>query len=78
MKTKTIFQDLQLEVGQRAICTAGYPHKGTVVVECIKDFCEAADTSDIVNSPYKYIKVYNSGKYGLLTSHLISCNWVKI
>jgi hypothetical protein len=74
MKTTTI-QSLDLSVGERATCTAGYPNKATIIVECIKDFSEAKNSDEIINNPRTFIKVVDSGKFGLLTSHLISSNW---
>jgi hypothetical protein len=74
----TIIQDLKLKVGQKARCTAGYPHSGTITVVCIKDFSEARNPDDIVNNPFNYIKVIDNGRFGALTSHFISSNWNKI
>jgi hypothetical protein len=71
---KAIIQDLNLSVGERAICTAGYPSKSTVIIECIKDFDTAKNSDEIVNNPHDFIKVVNKGKFGL-TSHIISSNW---
>lgn len=71
----TIIQDLKLKVGQKARCTAGYPHPGTITVECIKNFSDAKNSDDIVNNPYDYIKIVDNGRYGALTSHFISSNW---
>lgn len=76
--TATIIQALGLEVGERATCTAGYPHKGTIIVECIKDFDTATGPSEIVNNPYDYIKIVDRGRFGALTSHFISASWKKI
>lgn len=71
----TTIQDLKLKVGQKARCTAGYPHSGTITVECIKNFSDAKNSDDIVNNPYDYIKIVDNGRYGALTSHFISSNW---
>jgi hypothetical protein len=75
MATSKTIQDLQMEIGERAICKAGYPHKSTLVVECIKDFDSAPNQDDIVNNPFTYVKIVDGGKYGALTSHWISSNW---
>jgi len=72
-----ILQELNLTVGQKAICTAGYPHKGTIVVKCIKDFNSASNFDDIINNPYNYIVVVDNGRFGALTSHFISASWNK-
>lgn len=74
----TILQDLKLKVGQKATCTAGYPHSGTIVVQCIKDFSEAKKSINIIDNPLDYIKVIDNGRFGALTSHYISCNWNKV
>lgn len=74
----TIIQNLNLKVGQKATCTAGYPHSGTITVQCIKDFSEAKESDDIVNNPNTYIKVVDQGRFGALTSHYISSNWYKM
>lgn len=74
----TILQSLNLKVGQKAGCTAGYPHRGTIIVECIKNFSEAPDSSDIIDNPFIYVKVVDNGRFGELTSHWISSNWYKI
>lgn len=75
-------QELDLEIGERATCTAGYPHKGTIVIECIKDFNSpkmfSKEWDDIINNPYSYIRIIDRGKYGALTSHYISSNWKKL
>jgi hypothetical protein len=73
-----IIQELNLQVGQKARCTAGYPKLGTIVVQCIKNFSEAKNATDIVDNPYDYIKVIDNGRFGALTSHFISCNWNKV
>lgn len=70
-----IIQDLNLKEGETATCTAGYPHKGTVHVRCIKDFDKAKDKDEIVNNPHRYVNIISVGRFGLLTSHLISSNW---
>jgi hypothetical protein len=74
----TIIQDLDLKLGQKARCIAGYPYKGTINVQCIKNFSEAPEPDDIVNNPYNYIKVIDNGRFGALTSHFISSNWIKV
>lgn len=74
----TIIQDLNLKVGQKARCTAGYPKQSTIVVECIQDFSTAKNSDEIVNNPYDYIKVIDNGRFGALTSHFISSNWNKV
>lgn len=75
-------QELNLKVGEKASCTAGYPSKGTVVVECIKDFGNPtvwnAQWDDIINNPYDYVKIVDNGLHGALTSHWISGSWNKI
>lgn len=73
--TETVLQALDLVKGERATCTAGYPHKGTVIVECIKDFDTASNSDDIVNNVRTYVKIVDRGQFGLLTSHMISANW---
>jgi hypothetical protein len=70
-----ILQELQMEVGERAKCIAGYPHKSTLIIQCIKDFDSAPDSDHIINNVYQYVKVIDGGKYGALTSHWISSNW---
>ena len=70
-------QDLQLETGERAKCIAGYPHKGTLIIECIKDFDTAPNPSHIIDNVYQYVKVIDGGKYGALTSHWVSSSWTK-
>lgn len=75
-------QELDLEIGERAMCEAGYPHKGRIVVECIKDFNSpeiwSREWDDIVNNPWTYIKVIDGGQFGVLTSHFISSHWIKM
>jgi hypothetical protein len=73
---KTIFQDLNLSVGERASCEAGYPKKSLVVVECVKDFSEANNSDEIINNANSFVKIIHNGLIGLSTSHLISCGWV--
>lgn len=70
-----LFQNLNLEIGEQAKCTAGYPHKSTVIVECIKDFSQAPSLDHIINNSQEYVKVVKYGLIGLSTSHLISDNW---
>ncbi len=79
MKTKlekTDFQSLNLTVGERASCEAGYPKKSLVVVECIKDFIEAKNSDEIINNSGTFVKIVHYGLIGLATSHLITCGWV--
>ncbi len=79
MKTKlskTDFQSLNLEIGERASCEAGYPKKSLVVVECIKDFSEAKNLDEIINNASMFVKVVHHGLIGLATSHLITNGWV--
>lgn len=76
--TKTNFQDLDLEVGERATCSAGYPKKSRVTVECIKDFFEAKNSDEIINNALTYVKIIDYGLIGIGTSHLISSNWEKL
>lgn len=79
MKTKlskSDFQSLNLEVGDRASCEAGYPKKSLVVVECIKDFSEAKSRDEIINNSRNFVKVVHYGLIGLATSHLITNSWV--
>ena len=71
-------QELNLKIGEKARCTAGYPHKGTITVECIKNFSDAERSIDIVDNPFTYIKVIDNGRFGALTSHFISINWNKM
>ena len=79
---KNGLQDLDLEIGERAMCAAGYPYKGTVIVECIKDFCSpelwSKEWDNIINNPFNYIKVIDGGQFGILTSHFISSSWIKL
>lgn len=72
-----LFQYLKLEKGQKARCTAGYPKKVTVIVECIKDFSSAKEDLYIVDNATEFVKIVNAGRFnmGLLTSHLISSSW---
>ena len=70
------FQDLNLEVGERASCYAGYPVKVAVIVECIKNFSEADDSDFILNNPFLFVKEINRSKYGICTSHFISSKWI--
>lgn len=72
---KTLIQCLDMKVGERATCTAGYPRLATVEVECIKDFSDAP-SMDVVNDPFTYVKLVD-GRFGLLTSHMISAAWYK-
>lgn len=79
MKSKlkqVTFQSLNLEVGERASCEAGYPHKYLVVVECIKDFSEAKNEDYILNNHGEFVRVIERGLIGIGTSHLISIGWV--
>ena len=70
-----ILQELQMEVGERAKCVAGYPHKSTLIIECIKDFDSAPNDDHIIDNVYQYVKVIDGGQYGALTSHWISSKW---
>jgi len=70
-------QELELEVGERAKCVAGYPHKGTLIIECIKDFDSAPNSDHIINNERVYVKIIDGGKYGAMTSHWISSQWTK-
>jgi hypothetical protein len=72
----TSFQSLNLEVGERASCEAGFPRKSLVVVECIKDFDTAINNDYLVNNHGEFVKVVHYGIIGISTSHLISYNWV--
>lgn len=73
---KTLIQCLILKIGERATCTAGYPRLATVEVECTKDFSDAPSSIDVVNDPFTYVKLVD-GRFGLLTSHMISAGWHK-
>ena len=73
---KTLFQSLNLEIGERASCEAGYPRKSLAVVECIKDFDTAPSLDYIFNNYNEFIKVVHYGSIGVSTSHLISGNWI--
>lgn len=72
---KATLQQLDLTVGERAKCSAGYPTKGTIIIECIKDFDTAPNSDDIINNPYTYITLVDTGRFGALTSHFISSAW---
>ena len=69
---KTTFQELDLVVGERASCVAGYPRKEKVTVECVKDFDAQDNAVDIINNSNNYIKVIHGT---ITTSHLICSNW---
>lgn len=73
-----ILQNLKLEIGERAICIAGYPKKGKLIIEAKKDFFDAKNSDHIIDNPYDYVKVVDGGKFGALTSHWISSNWEKL
>lgn len=73
-----LIQELNLEIGQKARCTAGYPKPCTIVVQCVKNFSDAKNSTEIVDNPYDYIKVIDNGRFVALTSHYISCNWYKV
>jgi hypothetical protein len=73
---KLAFQNLYLEVGDRASSEAGYPKKSLVVVECIKKFSEAKDLDFILNNSNEFVKVIHYGLIGISTSHLCSSGWV--
>lgn len=87
---KTDLQGLNLKIGERAKCIAGFPHKSTLIVECIKDFNLNYDSKkesyndfmkrsdDVVNNPYNYVKIVDKDQFGALTSHWISSNWNKL
>lgn len=70
------FQDLKLEVGQLANCSAGYPKKSRVVVKCIKPFSEASNRDYIINNAREFVEVTYYGLIGLSTSHICSSNWI--
>jgi hypothetical protein len=72
---KTLFQSLNLKTGEKASCVAGHPVSQLVTVVCIKDFETSLSNWDsIINNAMTYVKV-TSGI--LLTSHLISSNWIR-
>jgi hypothetical protein len=73
-----ILQQLDLSVGERAICYAGYPHKSKLVVECSKDFDTAKTSDDIINNPHKFLNVIENGLIGISTSHVISASWERL
>jgi hypothetical protein len=73
-----LLEELNLSIGERAKCKAGYPRKSTVIVECKNDFSEAQDYDHIINNSSYYIKTVDGGEYGLLTSHLISSKWGRL
>ncbi len=73
-----LIQQLELKIGERAVCYAGYPHKSKLVVECKKDFSEAKNSDDIVNDPHGYLNIIERGMTGISTSHVISANWEKL
>lgn len=77
-----MLQALDLKIGQRAICTAGYPHKCTIVIECIKDFGNPPFFSpawdNIIDNYSEYLRIIDQGQFGVLTSHFISANWLSI
>ncbi len=70
------FQELNLEVGERASNNNTYPKESLVVVECIKDFADAPNDNYIINNSSEFVKVVEFGMIGLSTSHLISSDWV--
>lgn len=75
---KTFFQELNLKVGAKATCSAG-PRQGVVIVECIKDFNYSVDNAaTIIDNASSFVKVIDGGLFGILTSHYISKNWIKI
>ena len=66
-----LIQDLNLTVGQKASCCAGYPNSYRVVVTCIRDFDTCSDRYQIIN----YFSLFCVSDSVILTSHLISPCW---
>ncbi len=72
-----LLQELNLKIGEQAICSAGKPRKSSIIVACIKDFDTATYEGDVTNNPYNFVRVTASAN-GAFAAHWVSAEWVKI